>query len=174
MKCIVCGGRMKTTRENFRHQALGLPVTLVGVEVSRCAGCGVSEVAIPALEGLHRAVASALFTKAARLTGGEIRFLRKQLGWSGGELAEHLGVARETVSRWEQGSAPIGATADRLLRATVALATGLPLSTDALREIARGEPAPLGLRVQHDSKGWKTETSEPKETKRPRRASAVR
>jgi putative zinc finger/helix-turn-helix YgiT family protein len=164
---------MKTTRENFRHQALGLPLTLVGVEVSRCAGCGLSEVAIPALEGLHRAIASVLLKKAARLSGGEIRFLRKQLDWSGAELAEHLGVARETVSRWEQGSAPIGATADRLLRATVALATGLPLSTDTLREIARGEPVPLGLRLQHDSAGWKA-ASEPKETKRSRRASAAR
>lgn len=135
MKCIECGGRMKTARENFRHQALGLPVTLVGVEVSRCAGCGLSEVSIPQLEGLHRAIASALVSKTARLTAAEIRFLRKQLGWSGAELADHLGVTRETVSRWEQGSSPIGATADRLLRATVALVTGLSLRTGGLTAV---------------------------------------
>ena len=173
MKCIECGGRMKTTRENFRHEALGLPVTLVGVEVSRCVGCGLSEVAIPALEGLHRAIAAALVAKTARLAAAEVRFLRKQLGWSGAELAEHLGVTRETVSRWEQGSAPIGATADRLLRATVALATGLSLTTDTLRRIARGEPAPLTPRLSHGPEGWQVIAVE-EAGKRSRRASAAR
>jgi putative zinc finger/helix-turn-helix YgiT family protein len=166
VKCIECGGRMKTARENFRHEALGLPVTLVGVEVSRCAGCGLSEVSIPQLEGLHRAIASALVNKTARLTAAEIRFLRKQLSWSGAELADHLGVTRETVSRWEQGSAPIGATADRLLRATVALATGISLHTETLREIGRDEPAPLVLRLHHDSDGWKAEAMRIRDGKR--------
>jgi putative zinc finger/helix-turn-helix YgiT family protein len=174
MKCIECGDKVTTSRENFRHEALGLPVTLVGVEVSRCAACGLSEVSIPALEGLHRTIAVTLVTKTARLCGPEIRFLRKQLGWSGAELAEHLGITRETVSRWEQGSAPIGATADRLLRATFALATGLSLSTETLREIARDEPVPFAPRFRHQSIGWKAEVIELEETKRSRRASSAR
>jgi putative zinc finger/helix-turn-helix YgiT family protein len=171
MKCIECGGKMSTARENFRHEALGLPLTLVGVEVSRCAACGLSEVAIPRLEELHRVIASALVNKPSSLTPGEIRFLRKQLAWSGGELADHLGVTRETVSRWEQGASPIGATADRLLRAAVALATpGVSLKMDTLRHIARGEPAPLQLRLHHDEQGWTTEAIETKAAKVRRRA----
>ncbi|MGQ0732251.1 MAG: helix-turn-helix domain-containing protein [Acidobacteriota bacterium] len=33
----------------------------------------------------------------------EIRFLRKQLGLSGIDLAMHLGATPESVSRWENG-----------------------------------------------------------------------
>ena len=46
----------------------------------------------------------------------EIRFLRKHIGLSGAEFAQRMGGARETVSRWETGANPMGATADRLLR----------------------------------------------------------
>ena len=54
-----------------------------------------------------------------RLTSEEVRFLRTGLGWSGKTFARHMGVAEETVSRWETGAAHIGAQADRLLRLLV-------------------------------------------------------
>ena len=159
MKCMECGGKMKTAQENFRHEALGLPLTLLGTSVSRCIACGLAEVAIHKLEELHRAIASALLHKPALLAAGEIRFLRKQLGWSGAELANHLGVTRETVSRWEQGAAPMGGTADRLLRATVALATPISFRTETLRQIGRGQGAPVQLRLSFDEKhGWKSQS----------------
>ena len=92
---------------DVKYDACGLPgVTLVDVEVSRCGHCGQYEVAIPRIDELHRAMATALARKAARLTPAEIRFLRTTLGWSGRELADHMGAAPETVSRGNMARPP--------------------------------------------------------------------
>lgn len=120
MKCLECGTPMKMRKENHRYEECGLKhVTLVGVEVSRCVACGNYEVAIPRVEELHRLLAKVLIEKRTRFTGDEVRFLRKNLGWSGTDFARHMGVAEETVSRWENDAAPIGPQADRLLRLLV-------------------------------------------------------
>ena len=79
---------------------------------------------MPAVEELHHAIARAIIAKRQRLTSKETRFLRKQLGLSGIELATHLGATPESVSRWEHGRTPMGVTADRLLRLMVVVAHG--------------------------------------------------
>ena len=152
---------MKTARENFRYDACGLPgLTLVNVEVSRCPQCGEYEVAIPAIEDLHRAIAGAIVAKRTRLTPAEVRFLRKLLGWSGTDFAERIGVTPETVSRWETGAAPIGPTADRLLRLMVAFTRPIEkYSLDTLKEVAQEEPAPLRLGLRADERGWHAEAA---------------
>ena len=102
------------------YAASGLPyVTLVGVEVRRCAACGDHEVVIPKIEQLHRTIAMAVVEKRSRLTAAEIRFLRKYLGWSGVDFARHMGVTAESVSRWENDREQMAAVADRLLRLMV-------------------------------------------------------
>jgi len=162
MKCLVCGAAMKTTRENFRYAACGLPhVTLRNVEVGRCPQCGEEEIAIPRIEELHKAIARALITKPFRLDAAEIRYLRKYLGWSGADFADHMGTTRETVSRWENGTAQIGPQADRLLRLMVV--KGAPVSDyslDTLKAISTEKPAHslrLGLKVERD--GWHAEAA---------------
>lgn len=128
---------MKTRKESYRYDESGLKhVTLIGVEVTRCPHCGNYEVSIPHIEELHRLLAKILIEKSTRFTGDEVRFLRKSLGWSGSDFAKHMGVAEETVSRWENDAAPIGPQADRLLRFLVAqgrLTTSYP--TDRLTRI---------------------------------------
>ena len=124
MKCTECGTAMKTRKEKYPYDECGLKhVTLVGVQVSRCPKCANYEISIPRLEGLHRLIARLLIEKVTRFTGDEIRFLRKSLGWSGYDFARHMGVADETVSRWENDAVPIGPQADRLLRLMVAQGT---------------------------------------------------
>jgi putative zinc finger/helix-turn-helix YgiT family protein len=120
MKCEECGGAM-TTEPNAvrRYDVGGLPhVLLHGVEVSTCQACGKEEVAIPRIGQLHHVIAMHLVKQAQMLAPVEIRFLRKHTGYSTGEFAQIMGVARETVSRWESGQ-PMGAVADRLLRVVV-------------------------------------------------------
>ena len=121
MKCLECGSLMKVRKEDYRFSECGLRyVTLIGLEVGRCTRCDYSEASIPRIEALHRLIARALIEKTTRLTGEEVRFLRKLLDWSGSEFAKHIGVAEETVSRWENDAIPIGPQADRLLRLMVA------------------------------------------------------
>lgn len=139
---------MESRRENYHYTASGLPhVTLQHVEVSRCPACGETEVAIPHIEALHRAIANVLVRKPARLAPEEIRYLRKYLGWSGVDFAAHMGVRPETVSRWEQSKDPIGPIADRLLRLlVVTLVPGQDYSADLLTNIA-AEPETRAMRL---------------------------
>jgi len=156
MSCEQCGGPTTTARENFHYTASGLPnVTLLGVEVTRCPTCGAFEVDIPRIEELHRTIAGAVVTKRAPLTAAEIRFLRKWLGWSGVDFAAHMGVAPETVSRWEKGSLGMGAAADRLLRMMVVNKAPVEdYSLEMLKAIDESAPATFRLGVQADEHGW--------------------
>lgn len=156
MTCTDCGAVLKTKRENYKYDASGLPgITLVDVEVSRCTKCGETEVTIPNVEALHRTLAVSLIARRERLSPHEIRFLRKYLGLSGGDFAEHIGVSPETVSRWEQGKKPMGATADRFLRWLVA--TRDPIShypLAMLKEVANKNPKAWRVGLKSGEGGW--------------------
>jgi len=109
------------------------------------------------IEQLHRAIALAVVAKRPRLTGAEIRFLRKYLGWSGADFAKHMGVTPDSVSRWENEREQMGAVADRLLRLMVA--TRAPVSEyplDALADL-EDEAMPVRLRVEPARGGWRVE-----------------
>ena len=157
MKCD-CGAEMTSAKENYRYDESGLPnVTLVRVEIRRCAACGEQEVVIPKIEQLHRVLAMTVVHKAARFTGAEVRFLRKFLGWSGADFARHIGGAPEMVSRWENDKIAIGATYDRLLRLLVA--NQEPVSHYPVEELERiaDESRPAFVRASVGRGGWSTE-----------------
>jgi DNA-binding transcriptional regulator YiaG len=124
-KCEKCGGIVATrTLAEYRNDALmGLPgvVILNAVEEVRCRKCGnVAAIGFSNLEGLLAAVAVARVTAPQKLSGGDVRFLRKALGWLSKELAAKLEVRDETVSRWEHGKEPVGPASEKLLRLIVA------------------------------------------------------
>ena len=54
------------------------------------------------------------------MTGSALRRLRRRLGLSQARFAELLGVASNTVARWERGERTIGRAMDRLVRFVVA------------------------------------------------------
>ena len=120
MKCLNCGTPMKSRKENYHYTESGLSnIVLVGVEVRSCATCGEREVVIPRLDELHRAIARTVIEQKSQLVPEQIRFLRKDLGWSQSDLAAYMSVQAETVSRWETGNQDMGSVADRLLRLLV-------------------------------------------------------
>ncbi len=157
MKCHECGGELTITRARHHYTASGLPnVYLEGVETRTCPDCGTSEVAIPRVALLHRVIALDVANSTARLTGAEIRFLRKYLGWSGRDFARIFGVAPETVSRWENDRDPMGAIADRLLR--LLAVRNEPVEsypTERLSEVAQTDPVPVSLSATATTAGWR-------------------
>lgn len=141
----------------YRYAAGGLPhVILLGVSVGRCANCGAETLSVPRIAQLHRVLAATLATKATHLTANEARFLRKYLGYSTADLASIMGVAPETVSRWESTKSPqpIGATSERLLR--LMAVRDRPVEeypSERLAEIRDADADPT-LRFEADEAGW--------------------
>lgn len=154
MNCMTCGTAMETRREDVAYDAAGLPdVILRGVEVSRCPGCDEREVAIPRLPALHRALARIVVAKPGRLTGPEIRFLRKYLGFSGADFAEAMGSDPSTISRWENGKEPMNKHADRLLRLMVLI--GKRVQKYQLAGVARDDAGPSHYEATPEGDGWR-------------------
>lgn len=116
-ECTNCGAAVGPERRNYRYTESGLSnVILQGVEVADCPKCGTSDVIIPRMAKVHRAIAQALTNSPARLTGEQLRFLRKHLGLSGDQLGSYLHTDRTKISKWENEDDRIGPATDRLIR----------------------------------------------------------
>jgi putative zinc finger/helix-turn-helix YgiT family protein len=153
---------MKVTHRDHVYTESGLPnVVLLGLEFRRCPNCGEEERVMPRLAQLHRVIAEAIAEKVARLTGAEIRFMRKHLGWSGEKFADVMGVRTETVSRWENEKEPMGVVSERLLRLMALRARPVDsYANDELAKVAKEEAKPVSLRLRPARSGWKTEMVE--------------
>jgi putative zinc finger/helix-turn-helix YgiT family protein len=120
-ECTNCGRPVTPERRNYPYTESGLSnVVLQGVEVAECPACGHYEVTIPHLAKIHRAIALALAKSPVRLTGAQLRFLRKHVGYNGEQLAKYLHTDKTRISKWERGEDPIGPSNDRLVRLLVA------------------------------------------------------
>ena len=116
-ECTNCQEPVTPERRNYRYAESGLSnVILQGVEVADCPKCGTSDVIIPRMAKIHRAIAQALANSPARLTGEQLRFLRKHLGLSGEQFGRYLHTDRTKISKWERGEDQIGQATDRLVR----------------------------------------------------------
>ncbi len=100
----------------YHFKASGLPnvYLLNGVKVERDAEYG-ELVTIAHLPDLIMAIAFTLVRKPARLTGDEMRFLRKRLGATQTDLAKELWVSEQTIANYEKSKTDAG-PADRALR----------------------------------------------------------
>jgi len=156
MKCPICRSEMVTRKGNYLYTESGLNhITLHNVEIRNCKKCGEQTVSIPKIEELHRVIAFAVIKKKERLSAEEIRFLRKYLGWSGKDFAEHMGVAPETVSRWENDRESMGPVADRLLRLIIAQQKPVDsYSLELLREVKNENQKQSRFEIIADAAGW--------------------
>ncbi|MEO8026374.1 MAG: type II TA system antitoxin MqsA family protein [Bryobacteraceae bacterium] len=135
-ECTGCGQSVHAAKRNYRYTESGLSnVILQDLEVADCPTCGNIEVKVPRLAKIHRAIAQGLANSPARLTGEQLRFLRKHLGMSGDQLGRYLHTDKTKISKWEQGQDPIGPAADRLIRLlVVALDSELRPAVSAVAE----------------------------------------
>ena len=123
MKCSNCENKkeLKTVRISYKYKDCGLEnVTLIGVTTMKCNKCGEEYFNFGDIENLHRKIAEILLQKADLLTGREIKFLRKHLGYSGAMFAHLTGYAHETISRIENDKQEVAEAFDRLVRFAVA------------------------------------------------------
>jgi putative zinc finger/helix-turn-helix YgiT family protein len=159
MNCSDCGGHLKITGRTHRYVESGLPgVVLHGVQVRKCQACGSEEVAIPNIAGLHRCIAAMLVARKSALAAVELRFLRQFLGHSSKDFAKTLGVAPETLSRWENASRDIPSVVDRVVRLLVVnTPPRTDYSADMLANIRPTAPkhARMALRLRGD--GWEAD-----------------
>ena len=156
MECRECGGEASAHLGDFDYsEATGLPVRLVGVTLIRCGACGAESVRIPKLARLHALIAGTLILKEGLLAPAEFRFLRKWLGLSGAAFARRMGVAAETISRWENGKMAIAAPADRALRLMVACEEPRTHYSAESLDRAGSENAPaMPIEMRASGKGW--------------------
>jgi YgiT-type zinc finger domain-containing protein len=120
--CFLCGGTTRVSRKDHRYTVGGgWYVTIERNEHETCQKCGEEYVSIFAATKLDRAIAAEIVRKPGLLAPPEVRFLVDCFeNMNGSEMAAALGIARETLSRYMQGSYRINPTVDRLLRMLVA------------------------------------------------------
>ncbi|MBW2257766.1 MAG: helix-turn-helix domain-containing protein [Deltaproteobacteria bacterium] len=149
--CDECGAEMgPMVPRDMPYDCDITGVVLRGVGVSTCTECDNWMMQVPNVQSLHKALAAHVIENPGRLTGPEIRFLRKYLGWSGRDFAREVDYNHSTVSRWENGRAPIPRAVDRLLRAYAL--RGEPIEDyESLGPAA--PPSPLVLSPSHGA--WK-------------------
>lgn len=137
--CSNCGSATVLETLSHRYVESGVPnVVLQNVRGAVCPACGNEDLLLPHLERIHQAIASALLKSPARLTGPQLRFLRKYVQKTGEEFARYLRTDKTKISKWEQGVDPIGPANDRLIRMLVAaLAPELSCSVQEVAEHLR-------------------------------------
>ena len=116
--CPDCGGTAVTTvLPTYATDLGGMRVRLVNAAIREtCGACGEATIEVPDLDGLARAAAMVRALLPLRMTGKDVRFLRRALDMSGREFAEAMELTPETVSRWENGLRGLGGYTDKLLR----------------------------------------------------------
>lgn len=164
-RCVACGAELNAPvrRDEPYHSLPG--VILRDLATYSCPNCGEEEIAIPDLEGLNRVIARWLAEKPGRLTGAEVRFCRKVMGWSGRAFALLIAVTPETVSRWENDKEPIGSIAERLLRVLVTQKVAPITDYDAFErwmnqlaeQAGEGHVNAAPLYLHQESDGWHRE-----------------
>jgi DNA-binding transcriptional regulator YiaG len=120
-RCAKCKGLIERSVRPEHTEDLGGVVVKVlnAVQVFRCRNCGSEVVAIPDMDGLASAAAISRALNPVRLSGREVKFLRRVLDMKQTEFAKAMDLAPESVSRWENDARGIGGACEKLVRHNV-------------------------------------------------------
>lgn len=120
-ECSKCGKPARVTNGSYHYKESGLDnVILKGIDIIHCDHCGNDDPMIKAVSKVHDTIAEAVISRRGKLSGKEIRFLRKYMNISARAMAEILHVHPSTMSKWENDEDPIGDQSEALLRVLVA------------------------------------------------------
>jgi putative zinc finger/helix-turn-helix YgiT family protein len=126
-----------------KHDGVIYELLVPSLEVPRCQTCGETYTT----NAVDEQVSDALRSRLHLLTPAQIRKGIEKLGLKQQTLAERLGVAPETISRWVNGALIQSRAMDNLLR----LFFALPEVREALQGASQ-DPA-LGIEVDQKAKG---------------------
>lgn len=118
MKCNECGGsRFKQVAHEQRFVVDGI-VFRVKMRAAACRKCDATTVAAAEL-GAGELTVAVWLAEHAVISGESFRFMRKALLFRANALAELLGVASESISRWENAKRGVDRSAWTLLASIV-------------------------------------------------------
>ena len=101
---------------DYQYKASGLDnVTLVKLK-NVCDDEGDECITIPNINGLHKAIATAIVNRPYGISGKELRFLRTLMGKTQAELAAEVHREGLAIGRWERGENPIEPNAEAIIR----------------------------------------------------------
>jgi len=109
---------MATTIENLYHYTgCGLDYIYLanGYEI-KDTPFGKEGITINNLDGLHQAIAADLINNKLDWTGAELRFIRKELGFTQQRLGIFVSRDAQTVALWEKGAHDMPEEATNILR----------------------------------------------------------
>ncbi|MEX2561015.1 MAG: type II TA system antitoxin MqsA family protein [Pirellulales bacterium] len=127
----------------IKYEGRPYEVEIPDLELPKCRQCG--EVVFDNFAGWQ--IDRALRAKLGLLQPDQIRAGRIELALNQREFAAHLGVAEESISRWETGALIQSRIVDRQIR----LLFEFPVVREALRQIELGKP--IGERVRNEPIG---------------------
>lgn len=118
MNCYECNERMEIIKDQpYHYDTCGLDnVVIYGVPQYKCPNCGEFYVSILKLKQLHQLIGMNLCCQEEKLSGNEIRYLRKELRLKGLDFASILSVAPSTLSRYENDKESPSESTDKLIR----------------------------------------------------------
>ncbi len=116
-RCPDCGQRtlqpaIISHESSIRYEGRLHSIALVDLRVPQCDRCG----SIVFDNDADAQIQSAFHDQLGLLRSTDIREGRRRLALSQVEMASHIGVAPETLSRWETGAMIQSAAMDKLLR----------------------------------------------------------
>lgn len=117
-------------------------------------------VTIANVSGLHRAIAEAIVSHEAGISGKELRFLRTEMGMTQAQLATVVHHDTQSIGRWERSEHPIEPTAEALIRLLSVQRLGLQGEPSTIEElsqrcIAKAGPQPIVI-DGHDPSHYKS------------------
>lgn len=118
MNCFECDKTIEIKKYRaFQYEGVGLGnVFLLNTEVEVCSGCGIETAVLRNPAKIHNAIGVAIALQESRLSGDDVRYLRRSAGYSVGDWAKRLNVVVGTYSKWENSHRRITPQADKLAR----------------------------------------------------------
>ena len=143
---------------NHRYTECGLSnVYIHGLE-TKIDEDGDEIITIPAINELHRLIATGIVRHDKGISGEELRFLRTEMGLTQAELARLVHRDKQSIGRWERSEVEIDSVAETVIRLLAIDKLGLEqigVEEIAVRTVPTAQPQPISINAVANDSGSK-------------------